>query len=123
MYEPGEVDVALEDGLSMVRLLGEHDLSTQQTLAAKLAGLIETGDPLVVDVTRATFIDSSVITAVVRARNALAARKVPVAIVVPESAPSGVRKLIDLVTANDKEWLIARTPDEARNLVAARQEG
>jgi len=59
MYQPGEVEVALEDGLSIVRLLGEHDISTQQIVAARLADLIETGNPLVFDVSQATFVDSS----------------------------------------------------------------
>jgi hypothetical protein len=49
------------------------------------ACLIETGNPLVFDVTQATFIDSTVVNAVMRVRSALAARGVPVALVVPDS--------------------------------------
>jgi anti-sigma B factor antagonist len=117
--QPGQVEVALEDGLSIVRLLGEHDLSTQQIVAAKLAALIEAGNPLVFDVTQATFIDSTVVNAVVRAGSALAARGVPVALVVPDSASRGVSKLIGLV---EQKVAIVRSPAEAKQLLlSARQ--
>jgi anti-sigma B factor antagonist len=121
MYKPGEVEVALEDGLSIVRLLGEHDLSTQQIVATRLASLIETGNPLVFDMTQATFIDSTVVNAVMRARRALAARGVPVALVVPDSAPRGLSKLIELARV-ERHVLIVRSPAEAKQrLLAARQ--
>lgn len=116
MYEPGEVQVALEDGMSIVRLLGEHDLATDQLLAARLGDLIATGNPLVVDVSGAKFIDSTVIRAVMDAR---ATRKVPVAIVVPESAPAAVARLIKVIADIAPDVPVARTPAEAKKLIAS----
>jgi anti-anti-sigma factor len=112
-YAPGEVEVALEDGLSIVRLFGEHDLSTQQLLASKLAALIDAGNPLVFDITRAEFIDSSVVTALKNAQMALASKGVPVAVVIPEPPPRRVSMLIELVDLED-HMVIASSADEAR---------
>ena len=119
MYQPGEVEVALEDGLSIVRLLGEHDISTQQLVAARLADLIKTGNPLVLDLSQATFVDSSFATAVTKAKRELAKRGVPVALVVPDSTARVVSKLIELAKI-DKDILIVRSRDEARQLLLAR---
>jgi anti-sigma B factor antagonist len=119
MYQPGEVEVALENGLSIVRLLGEHDISTHQIIAARLADLIETGNPLVVDVSQATFVDSSFANAVTKAKKELAKRGVPVALVVPDTAARAVSKLIEL-TKIDKDILIVRSHEEARQILLAR---
>jgi anti-sigma B factor antagonist len=122
MYDAGDIEVAVEDGLSIVRLLGEHDLASQRLLATKLATLIESGNPLVFDVTRATFMDSTVVHAVLRARSALAARSVPVALVVSDSAPAGIRKLIELASA-DTSLVIAQSTEQAKQqLLLAGQE-
>jgi anti-sigma B factor antagonist len=118
-YEPGEVEVALEDGLSIVRLLGEHDLSTQQILAARLADLITSGNPLVFDLSQATFVDSSVAHAVMRARNELTKPGVPMALVVPDSAARVVSKLIELAKI-DQHILIVCSQDEAKQILLTR---
>jgi hypothetical protein len=65
-YEAGGIEVAVEDGVSIVRLLG--DLSTQQLLTSRLAALIEGGNPLVFDVAIAKFIDTTVMSAIRRWR-------------------------------------------------------
>jgi anti-sigma B factor antagonist len=117
MYQPGEVEVALEDGMAIVRLLGEHDLATQQLVAAKLAAMIEADDPLVFDLTQTTFIDSSVLNAVLHARTILATRGIPVAIVVPDSAPRAITKLLDLA-ATAKDIIVATSTDDARQILA-----
>jgi anti-sigma B factor antagonist len=119
MYQPGEVEVALEDGLSIVRLLGEHDISTHQIVAARLADLIATGNPLVVDLSQATFVDSSFAKAVTRAKRELAMRGVPVALVVPDSTARVVSRLIELAKI-DKDLLIVRSQDEAKHILRAR---
>jgi anti-anti-sigma regulatory factor len=104
-----------------VRLLGEHDLSTQQIVATGLASLIDAGNPLVFDMTQATFIESTVVNSVMRVRSALAARGVPVALVVPDSAPRGLSKLIELARI-ERHVLIVRSPAEAKQrLLSARQ--
>ena len=90
---PGEVEVATEEGLSIVRLLGEHDLATTHVIADRLAALIASGSPLAFDLTEATFIDSGV----ARIFDGVLVAGVPVALVVPEEPSSPlVRRVLDL---------------------------
>jgi anti-anti-sigma factor len=49
------------DGVVVVELADEHDVTTKQVVRVLLAGLIDENDLVVVDVTGARFIDSSVI--------------------------------------------------------------
>lgn len=112
-YEPGRVEVATEDGLSIVKLLGEHDLSTQPLIAAKLAALIESGTPLVFDLSDATFMDSSVVQAVVTAQAELAKRGVSIALVVPDDAATAISRLIEMVGLAGIP--IVRSRDEAKS--------
>jgi len=113
MYEPGEVEVAVEDGVSIVRLLGEHDLSTQQLLASGLARLIDGSHPLVFDVASAKFIDTTVMTAIRETQIALAQKGVPVALVIPEPPPRRVLTLIEISDLQDAV-VIASSADDAR---------
>ena len=57
-----------DDGLTVVLIQGEHDLSTAPVLRSQLEQLISDGGPLVVDLTEATFIDSSILGTVLQAR-------------------------------------------------------
>ena len=94
-YASGEVEVAIEEGLSIVRLLGEHDMSTTQLIADRLAELIESGSPLVFDMSEATFIDSGV----VRVFDGVQIAGVPVALVISEQTSAIVRRVLDLTGA------------------------
>ena len=91
-YRPGEVEVATEEGLSIVRLLGEHDLATTHVIADRLAALIASGSPLAFDLTEATFIDSGV----ARIFDGVLVAGVPVALVVSEPSSPLVRRVLDL---------------------------
>jgi anti-anti-sigma factor len=68
--------------LAVVRLLGEHDISTTQALAERLSQLVESGSPLIFDLSDADFLDSSVIHVIEDARN----RGVQLAVVAPPDA-------------------------------------
>jgi anti-sigma B factor antagonist len=57
-----------DDGLTVVRVDGEHDLSTAPALRSQLEQLIADGGPVVVDLTEATFIDSSILGTLLQAR-------------------------------------------------------
>lgn len=52
----------------VISFSGEHDLNTVPQLRERLAEAIATGDPVVVDLSGAAFIDSSVIGALLDAR-------------------------------------------------------
>ncbi len=111
-YEPGEVEVAIEEGLSVVRLLGDHDLSTTQLIADTLAGLTESGSPLIFDLSEATFIDSGV----TRIFDATRIAGVPVALVVPEPSSPTVRRVIDL-TGVGQRISVVPSWDDARKVL------
>jgi len=80
---PGAVDMEHEQGLVIVRLIGEHDIATQRMVMDRLSGLIESGSPLVFDLSEATFADSTLAHTIKR----VAAAGVNVALVVPRDAP------------------------------------
>jgi anti-anti-sigma factor len=56
----------LGDSLWVLQLVGEHDLSTAPTIEAAFERIAETGTTVVVDFGEASFIDSTVIQALVR---------------------------------------------------------
>jgi len=55
------------DGAVVVELLGEHDLATRDKTDALLSELVDNNDLVVVDVSEASFIDSSILQSMVRA--------------------------------------------------------
>jgi anti-sigma B factor antagonist len=58
----GELALELTDaGLAVVTISGEHDLSTAPNLRRQLDSLLDEGTPTVVDLSSATFIDSSIL--------------------------------------------------------------
>ena len=61
------VDVERCGSAWLITLQGEHDISTQALLRSELGRVREAGGPLVVDLSRARFIDSTVIGALVLA--------------------------------------------------------
>src|SRR3954452_18718267 len=89
--------ISVEDaqGIRVVSLRGEHDLSTVPEIATALAAAPAT--PLVVDLTEATFIDSSVISELVRASNAHSDGNFAV-VIDPQSEPARVLSLAVLET-------------------------
>jgi anti-sigma B factor antagonist len=50
-----------EAGLAVLTISGEHDLSTAPNLRRRLDGLLEEGVATVIDLSPATFIDSSIL--------------------------------------------------------------
>jgi anti-sigma B factor antagonist len=64
-------EIALErtdSGLTVLAITGEHDLSTAPMLRQRLDGLIADGAPIVVDLSPATFVDSSILGVILDAR-------------------------------------------------------
>ena len=58
----GELALERNDaGLAVVTISGEHDLSTAPNVRRRLDHLLEEGTPTVVDLSPATFIDSSIL--------------------------------------------------------------
>ena len=57
----------IADGVVVLDLTGEHDLATSGEIRTVLDALAETSDLLVVDLTEATFVDSSLLESLVQA--------------------------------------------------------
>ena len=56
-----QISVNLESDRGSVALVGEHEAYTADKLAKHLRGLLDEGVPVVIDLRRATFVDSTVI--------------------------------------------------------------
>jgi anti-sigma B factor antagonist len=65
----GEISVERTDaGLTVLTISGEHDLSTAPDLKRRLNEAISDGNPIVVDLSPAAFVDSSILGAILDAR-------------------------------------------------------
>ena len=67
----GQGEIAIDHatgGVAVITFSGEHDLNTAPELRERLSEAIEAGNPVVVDLSGAAFIDSSIIGAVLDAR-------------------------------------------------------
>ena len=96
MYTPGEFEVEFDaDRLAVVRLLGEHDISTTQAIAERLSELLESGSPLIFDLSDADFADSAVVHLIEDAHEAARARGVALAVVAPPDG-AAVRRLLEI---------------------------
>ena len=87
------------DGVSIVALRGEHDLSTSALLQSALDEVVVDGSRVVVDLTEATFIDSSTLATLLGRRHDRAQVSCAVTLVAPPG--TGPRRLLDLVQAGD----------------------
>jgi anti-sigma B factor antagonist len=72
--------------IAVVKLLGEHDLSTKDELEAALSKLVLGSELVVVDLTDAEFIDSSVLNALLGAERLARTRGLRVALQLPQSS-------------------------------------
>jgi anti-anti-sigma factor len=72
---PQNIEVREQQGVVVLKLLGEHDLSTFHDLQVALAERIVRDQPAVVSLDEATFIDSSTIGLFIRMDQAMALRR------------------------------------------------
>ena len=91
----GTIVTSVVRSTAVVALVGEHDLTTSAALERKADDGLGACDQLVVDLTEATFIDSSVINALARLARQARSRGVTFQVVAPlESHP---RRVLDLM--------------------------
>jgi len=99
MLEPTVTSTQL-DGVAIVSLHGEHDVSTSDTLQRVLQDhLTGAGSRIVVDLTDATFIDSTTLNAILRSRTQADGVGVAVTLVAPVGGQP--RSVLDTVHAGD----------------------
>jgi anti-anti-sigma factor len=91
--DSGRIMVDERDGMAVVALVGEHDLSTAPDVDAALK-LPKAG--LVVDLSPTTFLDSSILGVVLAAARSAEQRQVPFTVVIPDDSGSPARRIFDL---------------------------
>jgi anti-sigma B factor antagonist len=80
----------------IVAVEGEHDIYTAPTLRERLDEALERGGGVVVDLTKATFVDSSVLGALLDARRRALDAGQPYVVSVGEEVEPGVRRILDI---------------------------
>ena len=85
-----------ERGVAIVTLTGEHATYTAEKLGRELEALLEEGCGVVVDLTDATFLDSSVVAVILAARAIAAERGLKFALVMHDHTGPAVRRLFEL---------------------------
>jgi anti-sigma B factor antagonist len=84
---PGEIaSERAEPGVTLITFSGEHDLNTAPDLREELQTAIADGIPIVVDLSGAAFIDSSILGAVLDARRQAEERKLGFAVALSDGA-------------------------------------
>jgi len=101
-----------EPGVAVVSLRGEHETYTAPKLERELDALLADGLALVVDLTEATFVDSSVVSVLLRARETAAAADLAFFLVMDDGTGSSVRTLFE-VTGLRTVFPIAASREEA----------
>jgi anti-sigma B factor antagonist len=89
----GQITVEDHDGVTVVALLGEHDLSTAPDVGEALQPV---GVGTVVDLTGITFLDSSILGALIAASRECTQRAAPFTVVLPDDPSSAARRIFDL---------------------------
>jgi anti-sigma B factor antagonist len=84
------------DGVAVVVVEGEHDVYTAPTLSEQLDALLQEGNPLVIDLTAATFVDSSVLRVLLETRRQADERGVGFAVALAEEDSGPVRRVLDV---------------------------
>jgi anti-anti-sigma factor len=116
LAESGAVSVEQVEGASVIALRGEHDLSTGPDIQAACDDAWGHSSSIVFDLAGATFIDSTVVGVMVRARRQAAESGGSVAVVAPAGGPPA--RVLTLVGINDVLPL-HETRDEALRTLSA----
>jgi anti-sigma B factor antagonist len=90
------IEVARDDGVSVIVMRGEHDLSTAGELRERMEQLRVDQGPFVVDMTEATFIDSAVLGVLIGEHDRATSGGTAVGFAVGPGSGYGVRRIIDL---------------------------
>ena len=115
--------IVLDDALGDVVVVvveGEHDIYTAPTLRDRLSEAIARGGGVVVDLSAATFVDSSVLGTLLDARRRALESELGFVVCVGETVEPGVQRILD-ITGLVPVLPVLRQRDEA--IAAARTNG
>ena len=119
---PIVLDDAAGDVIVVV-IEGEHDIYTAPTLRERLDEALDRGGGVVVDLTGATFVDSSVLGALLDARRRAHESEQGFVVSIGDTVEPGVRRILDItglvpvlpvVNGRDEAIAAARTTNGAR---------
>jgi len=109
------------DGVAVVVVEGEHDVYTAPSLSEQLDSLLDEGMPFVIDLTPATFVDSSVLRVLLEARRRADEGGVGFAVALAQDDSGPVRRVLDITglvpvlpVHNEREAAIEAARSEAR---------
>jgi anti-sigma B factor antagonist len=114
----------IDPGVALLKLEGEHDLSTVEELQELLERVQENRAPVVIDVSEATFIDSSILAAMVAAHRRAQDERIGLTVCMGSRAEEGgsgevVQRVLD-ITGLEKHLQVHSRREEA---VAAAKRG
>jgi anti-sigma B factor antagonist len=117
----GELALERKEGLAVLTISGEHDLSTAPNLRRRIDGLLDDGTATVVDLSPATFIDSSILGVILDGRRRASEAKVGFA-VARASGSDAVDRVLD-VTGLRTELPVHAHREEAVTAASGNTEG
>jgi anti-sigma B factor antagonist len=106
-----EVDRS-EEGVAIIALHGEHELFSAVDVEKRLDEALAENRGIVVDLTRTEFLDSSVVAAMLRARDEAERRKLRFALVIDDGTGWAVRQLLEM-TGLTEYFPIVSTREDA----------
>jgi anti-sigma B factor antagonist len=83
-------------GVAVVVVEGEHDVYTAPSLSEELDSLLEERIPFVIDLTTATFVDSSVLRVLLEAKRRAEANEIGFAVALGQDDSGPVRRVLDI---------------------------
>jgi anti-sigma B factor antagonist len=92
----GEIALELDDGYAVVSIAGEHDLATAPELRRHLDELIGRGETTIIDLSAATFVDSSVLGAILDGRRQADEKGIGFAVAQSENGADAVKRVLDI---------------------------
>src|SRR4051812_18113704 len=94
---PGQVTVdRVKPDLGVVNLIGEHDLHTADDVRSRIRTLLGDGSRVTVDLSRATFVDSSILAVLVEAHERARENGAGFSICLPGHEDGAVRRVLDV---------------------------
>ena len=110
----GEIALERKDqGLAVLTISGEHDLSTAPNLRRRLDGLIAEGVATVVDLSPTTFVDSSILSVILDGRRRAADARLGFA-VARSNGSDAVDRVLDVTGLRSELPVYARREEAVR---------
>ena len=107
-----------EGGFAVIKLRGEADAYSAPRIRSDLSSALGTSSPLVVDLSQATFIDSTVVGILLEGLAEYEKRERPLVLLLPDESAPEVHRLFEL-TGLTSLLPVVRSWDEAASRVAS----